>query len=210
MYSEKNSNAQNTAKRSFIELARRAQIVEAAIETLADVGFGNTSLARVAKRIQISPSLISYHFTDKDALILQVLEDIATSWDTYVEEQVSQGTTASEQLRRYIVASLLYMGTRPAHFAALIEIVFNARTKDGTLLYRVEEEEPGFALLKSVLAHGQQTGEFREFNIHHVAVAIRGAISEFFGEMHRPDADLESYTAELVDLFARVTASNPS
>lgn len=198
------------SKRSFIEEARRAQIIAAAIETLAEIGYGKASLAQIAKRAKISPSLIPYHFTDKDALIYQTLNDITTSWDTSVQTAVATGTTAGGQLRLYIQASLTYIGTRPTHFAALIEILFNARTPGGVLLYRIDEEEPGLTLLKSVLTHGQETGEFRAFDVHATAIAIRGAINEFFGEMHKPYVDLESYTAEVVALFARATASSSS
>jgi TetR/AcrR family transcriptional regulator, fatty acid metabolism regulator protein len=40
--------------RSFVSNARRAQIVEAAIETVAEVGYANASLARIAVRPGIS------------------------------------------------------------------------------------------------------------------------------------------------------------
>jgi AcrR family transcriptional regulator len=195
---------QEEPKRSFIEQARRNQIVAAAIATLAEVGYGKASMAQIAKRAQISTSLIAYHFNDKDDLIYQTLSDIATSWNTYVQEQVAAAGSAPAQLRSYIEANLAYMGTRPAHYAALIEILFNARTPDGVLLYRTDtEEDEAVTLLKTVLAGGQQVGAFRSFDLHHMALAIRGAIDGFFAEMHKPGANLEAYTAEVVDLFAR-------
>ena len=36
--------------RTFIETARRAQIVAAAIDTIAELGYGQASLARIAER----------------------------------------------------------------------------------------------------------------------------------------------------------------
>ncbi|MBC8075178.1 MAG: TetR family transcriptional regulator [Chloroflexales bacterium] len=206
MHSGNDKSLQPPSTRSFIEEARRAQIVAAAIETLAEIGYGKASLAQIAKRAQISPSLIPYHFNDKDALIYQTLSDIAAAWGGYVESQVTVGTTASDQLRNYIEANLAYMGTRPTHYAALIEIMFNARTGDGILLYRLDEEDSGLTLLKTLLTHGQQTGAFRPFAVHSMALAIRGATNEFFGEMHKSGANLEAYTAEVVDLFVRATA----
>src|SRR5262245_43055500 len=116
MQSEKDTVDQTEPKRSFIEEARRAQIIAAAIETLAEVGFGKASLAQIAKRAEISPSLIPYHFNDKEDLIYTTLNDIATAWTTFVEEQVAAAATASDQLRVYIQANLAYMGTRPTHF----------------------------------------------------------------------------------------------
>jgi AcrR family transcriptional regulator len=205
MHSGNSSDNQET-KRSFIEEARRAQIVAATIETLAEVGYGKASMAQIAKRAQISPSLIAYHFRDKDALIFQTLSDIASAWEGYVEAQVAAAATPEEQLRNYIVANLAYMGTRPAHYTALIEIIFNARMEDGQLLYRIDEEDSAVTLLKTVLARGQESGAFRQFDAHHMALAIRGAINEYFGEMHKAGADLEAYTTAVVDLFTRATA----
>jgi TetR/AcrR family transcriptional regulator, transcriptional repressor of bet genes len=189
------------SKPSFIEEARRAQIVTATIETLADIGYGKASLAQIAKRVGISPSLIAYHFADKNALIEYTLNHIATEWDNYVDQQVATGGTATDQLRLYIESSLNYMGGRPTHFAALIEIVFNARSENGVLLYRTEHEDAGLALLERVLERGQAGGEFRLFNIRHLAIAIRGTINEFFGEMHKSDLQLNHYIEDVVALF---------
>jgi TetR/AcrR family transcriptional regulator, transcriptional repressor of bet genes len=206
MHSGNGEGIQPPIKRSFIEEARRAQIVAAAIETLADIGYGRASLAQIARRAQISPSLIPYHFRDKDALIFQTLTDIASGWDGYVAAQVAAATSPVEQLRTYITANLAYMGTRPSHYAALVEIVFNARTEGGVLLYRLDEEDASLELLKTVLRSGQQAGLFRPFQVQHMALTIRGAINEFLTEMHKPGADLETYTAHLVDLFLPAVA----
>src|SRR6202453_4771003 len=49
------------AERTFIETARRAQIVAAAIDTIAELGYAQASFARIADRVGISRGLISYH-----------------------------------------------------------------------------------------------------------------------------------------------------
>lgn len=171
-----------------------------------DTGYGKASLAQIGKRAQVTPSLVLYHFADKDDLIAQTLETIATAWDADIEQQVRAAATPVTQLQAYITASLAYLGTRPTHFAAMIEIAFNARSPDGALLYRSDAEEPGLVLLRDLLAQGQAEGVFRPFDTHAMAVAIRGAINEFFGEMHKPGRSLERYSAELVALFTRATA----
>lgn len=210
MYSENSVDNQNQPARSFIEEARRTQIVAAAIATLAEVGYAKASFAQIAKRAQISTSLIPYHFNNKEDLIYQTLDDVATSWNAHVQREVDAGKGASEQLRIYIESSLAYMGTRPTHYAALVEIIFNARLPDGTPLYLTNDEDPAVTLLKSVLVQGQRTGKFRSFDVHHMAIAINGAIGEFFGEMHKPHADLEAYTAEVVQLFALAVRNDAS
>jgi TetR/AcrR family transcriptional regulator, transcriptional repressor of bet genes len=195
-------------KRTFIEEARRTQIIASAIETLAEVGYVKSSLAQIAKHAGISTSLIPYHFKDKDELMEQTVSEISAGWIAYVEAQVSTATTAQEKLQVYIEANLAYMGTRPKHFLAMLEIVFNVRNADGSLRYVVEEEDPSMILLEQLLAEGQQGGEFREFDVHNMAIVIRGAIDQFLGQMNKARADLEAYTTEIVKVFDIATRAN--
>ena len=59
--------------RTFTETARRAQIVTAAIDTIAELGYGRASLARIAETAGTSKSVILYHFSGKDDLITAML-----------------------------------------------------------------------------------------------------------------------------------------
>jgi TetR/AcrR family transcriptional repressor of bet genes len=206
MKSKNNPDNQDAAKRSFIEEARRTQIITATIETLAELGYGRSSLAQIAKRAGISTSLISYHFKDKDDLMTHTLMDIWGTWATAVQKEVDVYETAADKLRVYIEANLAYMGTRINRFAALIEIEFNARDEEGVLLYQRNLEEPEVSLLEQILIEGQTRGEFRAFNVKHMTVAIRATIDQFMGLMHaKPDMVLEDYAAEIVEVFYRAT-----
>jgi TetR/AcrR family fatty acid metabolism transcriptional regulator len=51
-----------------METARRAQIMAAAIDTIAEAGFAGASFAPIAGKLGISRGLISYHFAGKDAM----------------------------------------------------------------------------------------------------------------------------------------------
>ncbi|WEL93058.1 helix-turn-helix domain containing protein, partial [Tsukamurella tyrosinosolvens] len=62
-----------SGQRSFIEEARRRQIIAAAAEVLADEGYGRATLARIARQAGISKGVISYHFDGKDDLMRQVV-----------------------------------------------------------------------------------------------------------------------------------------
>ena len=61
---------------SFIEAARRRQIVECTIDTIAAKGYAQASLSVIAKKAKISKGVISYHFASKDDLIHQVISHI--------------------------------------------------------------------------------------------------------------------------------------
>ncbi|MGH8430951.1 MAG: TetR/AcrR family transcriptional regulator, partial [Solimonas sp.] len=61
---------------TFISDARQRQIVDCAIEALAEVGYARASLAEIAKRAGISKGVILYHFKGKDDLLEKVVDDI--------------------------------------------------------------------------------------------------------------------------------------
>ena len=69
---------------SFIEQARRAQIVECAIETIADLGFAQASLAQIAKRAGVSTGVISYYFAGKDELIREVSAYVFSAGEAFI------------------------------------------------------------------------------------------------------------------------------
>jgi TetR/AcrR family transcriptional repressor of bet genes len=205
-------------KQSFIAEARRAQIIDAAIATLDEIGYVNTSLAQIAKRAGISTALISYHFKDKNDLMDHTLMTLLNDEASYVMERTKTAATPREKLHAFITSSLAYQGTRPKHNTALIEIVFHARTPDNVPYYKLndDEEEPLVSELQHILREGQTKGEFREFNVLVMASVIRGAIWEHAANPNlSARIDLESYSAELIDIFDRMilnggNANDPS
>jgi len=200
------SNKKTDEKSSFISEARRAQIIEAAIATLDEIGFAHCSLSKIAKRAGISTALISYHFKDKQDLMDQTLMTLLDSATSYVVERTKNAKTPWEKLRAYIEASLAYQSAYPKRNHALIEIIFHARTPENIPYYKLgdEDEEPLMLELQQILREGQASGEFGDFNVDVMATAIRGAIGEY---MVNPNfstkIDLDLHAAELVKIFAK-------
>jgi AcrR family transcriptional regulator len=193
-------------KTSFIAEARRAQIVEAAIATLDEIGYLHASLAQIAKRAGISTALISYHFKDKQDLMNHTLITLINEEASYVLERIKGAATPREKLHAFIESSLAYQATHPKHHAALIEIVFHARTPDNIPYYKLndDEEEPLVPELIQILKDGQKKGDFRRFNPIVMASVIRSAIWEYASNPNlNSEVDLESYSEELIHLFDR-------
>jgi betaine-aldehyde dehydrogenase len=63
--------------RGNAEDLRRRQLVEATIDTMAEVGFAATTLALIGQRAGVSPGLISHYFDDKDGLLEATLRSLA-------------------------------------------------------------------------------------------------------------------------------------
>lgn len=205
-----------TGKTSFIMEARREQIIEAAIQTLDEIGYVNASLSQIARRAGISTALILYHFADKNDLMNHVLASLVESSTDYVMERVEGAKTPGEKLDAFISASLAYQCAHPARMAALVEIMFNARTTDNVPYYKLgkESEEDDDRLLvelKRLLQEGQRTGEFGPFQVDVAASVIRGAISEYMLDsetMRRVPP--ETYRDELQRLVRRIVSRGDS
>jgi AcrR family transcriptional regulator len=103
--------------RSFVSNARRAQIVEAAIETVADVGYANASLARIAVRLGISKGVISYHFSGKDDLIAEIVSQVLQRARACMQPRIEAQSTGPAMLRAYIESNLEFMRDNPTNSA---------------------------------------------------------------------------------------------
>lgn len=62
---------------TFTEIARRAQLVDAAIATLADSAEENATFARIAERAGFtSAAIIEYYFENRDEFEAEILAEI--------------------------------------------------------------------------------------------------------------------------------------
>lgn len=195
-------------RRTFIEEARRGQIVQSAIETLAEVGYANASLARIAQHAEISKGVISYHFTGKDELLEQVMEYVFTTGAEHMMPSIVAAETPRAKLRAYIESNIEFIGAHMTECLAVAEIVLNMRGADGKLTYGLGTEQPVLEPLVQLLRAGQQAGEFRDFAPRIMAVTIRRAIDAVAEQIaHYQEPDAKTYARELADLFGRATTA---
>lgn len=191
---------------SFIEAARQAQLIECAIETIATLGYVQASLAQIAKRANISKSVITYHFTSKEELIAQVVKAIYADAATYIAPKIAAQPTPTLRLQAYIQSHVEYIREHLMQMMALIEIAINVRTAEGKSRYGVATEEPTLKALERLLSTGQEAGEFRTFDLRVMAVTIRRAIDALPPQfIAHPELDAQAYAQELVTLFDRAT-----
>jgi AcrR family transcriptional regulator len=204
--------APETERRTFIENARRRQIVGAAIDTIAEVGFAQASLARIAGRIGVSKGVISYHFAGKDDLIKQVVIDVVEAGRAYILPRVFAESTGPAMLRAYIESNLAFMRQHRNYMVAVVEILRNgALTSDGGRRVDGRDVDVATHLLEEQLAHLQAEGQLRsDFDPGVMAVAIRATIDVVPHRLVRdPDFDIENYSREIAAIFDLATRKTP-
>lgn len=194
----KNSSANQEAKPSFIELARRKQIIEATITVLAEHGYMNTTFARIGKQAGISPSLISYHFKDKEELTQEVLLSLSKDRVAVATQAIADVSNARDKLITLLEADIANMGTQPHHFQAMVEVLFGMRGVKGSMTYLGDNEDPAFTLVLSILEEGKQNGTFGDIDCYNLAIIIDGARDTFLAQLAmRPGFSLEKFTKTL-------------
>jgi len=194
-----------TSERTFIESARRAQIVAAAIDTIAEVGYASASFARIAQRLGISRGLISYHFAGKDDLIKQVIHEAAEEAKAYIRPRILAESTGPEMVRAYIQSTLGFMRDHRNNVVAMIEI---ARSAEGRHTYHGDPDVvDAVGALEQLLSRLQRAGELRpEFDPHAMAIAIRAAIEAASARLALDQGfDINRYTGEIATTFHLAT-----
>ncbi len=88
------------------EEARRRQLIEATIDTMAEVGFAATTLALIGQRAGVSPGLIAHYFVDKDGLLEATLRRLATRLSLAFSERLKRAANPRERVQAIVDATL--------------------------------------------------------------------------------------------------------
>jgi TetR/AcrR family fatty acid metabolism transcriptional regulator len=191
---------------SFAETARRAQIVDCAIEAIAEMGFARASVDQIARRAGVSKGVISYHFPSKEEIVDAVIEKVVAAGRMYMEPRIMAETSAAGRLRAYIESDLEFIDAYRKPLIALVEIAVSARRADGRLVIGPESLARRAANLEELLRAGQRSGEFRRFNTRVMALTIIQAIDGVPPLLARePDLDVKLHARELATVFALAT-----
>ncbi|MBK1787648.1 TetR/AcrR family transcriptional regulator [Prauserella cavernicola] len=190
--------------KTFTESARRAQIVAAAIETIAEEGYAKASFTKIAARAGLSSTgLISYHFANKRELVEQVVTAVYSELGRALTERVDAQSSASAALRAYIESNVEFASAHALQMRALLNIFIS-----GDLDYDEDSERDVVSPVERILRWGQDTGEFRDFNVRVMATTIQRSVEgPTFLLARDPDLDTTEYAAELVRLFELATGS---
>jgi AcrR family transcriptional regulator len=197
--------AAEAPRRTFTEAARRAQIVAAAIETLAEVGYARASFAQIARRAGLSSTgLISYHFAAKAELIGEVVEHVVGEMGQFMARQMAGAQGPRDALGVYIEGNCRFIADHPAPMKALLEIFVN-----GGFDYGPGDERAVVSPLEGILRAGQEQGEFRDFDVTVMATLIQRAVDGLpFLLAVRPDQDIAAYAREVVTAFDLATRAS--
>jgi AcrR family transcriptional regulator len=80
------------------ELGGRAQIIEAALTSILEVGFYRSSTNEIARRANLSWGALQYHFGTREALFLEVVKELDRRFLEGIENAQIEGGTKEERI----------------------------------------------------------------------------------------------------------------
>jgi TetR/AcrR family fatty acid metabolism transcriptional regulator len=200
-----NSESSGRSRGSFIEQARRSQIVETAIRTIAERGYSQASLAEIAREAGISKGVISYHFEGKDELFEEILARLRQEPAEFVKCRVDACESAHDKLRAYVRANFEFMKSHRTAYVALVDMWGSRGTSPGARELNAQAYEPSRKYIARILDSGRQSGELALESSMTVASVIQAAIDGVmlqwvFDEQH---VDLEACSDEILRMISR-------
>lgn len=200
---------------TFTEQARRAQIVDAAVQVIATDGYAQASLAKIANHIGVAKSVVLYHFKTKNDIIEAVVTSIFLAATIVMVPAMAAETTAKGRLAAYIRSNIRFIDGHRTAAMAMLEIITGYRSPEGLRLDQAAAEsvkahppEGDMALLdpQTIFEDGLRNGEFRSLTPLFMKSALRAALDGAVWEIARdPEYDLTGYGEELVAVFGRAT-----
>ena len=192
--------------RTFTESGRRAQIVTAAIEVIAEAGYAKASFSRIAKHAGLSSTgMISYHFAGKDDLLAACVAEIEQVTEAFMQPRIDAAEGHVSQLRAFVESNVALVAEHPAAIRALIDLVKNAGSQSPAVNGRL-------ALFEEHFRTGQAAGAFGRFDTRTVALALTSGLDAVVATAAAdpPEpTELARIGRELADLYVRATAPDP-
>ncbi len=147
-----------TVKKQTVE-ERRAEILEVTCLVVIERGFAGTRISDVAKRLEVSSSLIHYHFDSKEQLLAEAFAHYARNDLAEMEGEIAAAPTALAQLDR-IIQNYVPEGSDDVEWMLWIDGWGEALRNPMMKKISQELDEQTSDLLQRVVQAGVDSGEF--------------------------------------------------
>ena len=138
---------------------RRNEILETTCEVVIERGFAGTRIADVAKRLEVSSSLIHYHFDSKEQLLAEAFDYYANKDVAEMEGEIHNAPTALGKLER-VIQNYVPEGSNDVEWMLWIDGWGEALRNPMMRKISQQLDEQSIELLARIIRNGVESGEF--------------------------------------------------
>lgn len=162
---------------------RRAQLIEVAIDALAECGLGGSTLAQIAGRADVSPGLVAHYFGDKDGLLEAAFRCLAARVQGAVKAKTAEAVTARQRIQAIVEAHLAPEEFNPRTASAWLAFWGGVRQAPGLRRVQGAYQRRTLTNLHHALLHLVPTAEARQLAVIIAAMIdgiwLRAALSDW-------------------------------
>lgn len=162
--------------RKSIAHIRRKQIIEGFFKIVAEKGFANASIREITEAAGVSKGVLHHYFTNKEAMVLGVLDYVVTTYTAEFHEEITSYTSATDRMK-FLFSWFLDLKRFDLEFSrAWMEFWVLSKTNPAisealTGCYRAVK-----SLIAEIIRDGIKAGEFREVDPDITANLILGSL----------------------------------
>jgi len=177
---------------------RREQMLRAALEVISERGYPETRIADVAERIGISPALVIYYFKTKDQLLTEAIRYAEDSWYASGQRRMARLPAAAARIEEIVAMSCLDEADPDyADYSWTIWLDFWAQAARNAEVAAVRQkaDERWRETIRSLVAEGQQSGEFSDVDPDIFAIHFSALLDGLAIQMALEDPVVDPVTA---------------
>lgn len=153
------------------------QIIDAAVITIAENGYHQAQVSKIARQAGVADGTIYLYFKNKEDILISLFQEKVGTFVAKMRETIQIKAQAAEQLR-LLVENHFTMLTEDPHLAVVTQLELRQSNKE--LRLKINEVLKEYLLLiDQILQEGIDNGEFRSnLNIRLARQMIFGTLDE--------------------------------
>jgi|SRR5579875_1299820 AcrR family transcriptional regulator len=194
IYSKKRAIEMQSDTRSV-----REKVLAAAVQLFAEYGYHAAPLRDIARIAGIQAASIYYHYTNKQALLVEIMETHMRQLNANLEQIVRQPTGVRQRLYEAIANHIRLHTTHKYEFF-IIDTEIRALEEENRR-YILSLRDQYEALLQELLREGMEQGIFRESDVKICSYAIIAMCTEV-AAWFRPGGRLT--VQQVIDIYSEM------
>jgi TetR/AcrR family fatty acid metabolism transcriptional regulator len=192
--------------RTFIEQARRLQILDAALELFASKGYNETSLSDIAGTLSISKGVISYHFEGKAELGAEAVRHMLRHYGEFVRQRLEGKASLRDKLLELPAACIDFVRQHPSSYVVYLDTVGSFGTTADRQKFMAWADAGMRTLICEMLTEAQDRKEIPRFAVQPVADVLQAAVDGLTQQasVAPTEVDLESSKRLLQKILAAI------
>lgn len=178
------------------------QIIDAAVIVIAEYGYHQAQVSKIAKQAGVADGTIYLYFKNKEDILISLFEEKMGEFVEKIEDEIAGVQSASEKLSLLINKHFDILSSDP-HLAIVTQLELRQSNKE--LRLKINAVLKGYlALVDSVLREGMENGEFKsDLNYKLARQMIFGTLDEIVTTwvMNEQKYQLQSLSKDIHNLI---------